>query len=160
MCYNSITTRTEVRGVLFLAAFLQSDIVGKSPLISGFVPAVRVVTAATNERQFVMRHTDETKRKLSEMRKGEKNPFYGKKHSPETKAKIAQWTREFNASRQYELNPLSITIPIEPDLSYIAGIVDGEGSIRFHRERPFIAIYNTDTRLMDWLQKKLGGHVN
>jgi len=25
-----------------------------------------------------MKHTDETKKKLSEMRKGEKNPFFGK----------------------------------------------------------------------------------
>ena len=32
--------------------------------------------------------SEETKKKLSEMRKGELNPFYGKKHSEETKAKF------------------------------------------------------------------------
>lgn len=35
-------------------------------------------------------HTDEAKKKMSEMRKGEKNIFYGRQHSDETKMKIRQ----------------------------------------------------------------------
>lgn len=36
------------------------------------------------------KHTEETKRKISEINKGEKHPFYGKKHSEETKKKMRQ----------------------------------------------------------------------
>lgn len=34
-------------------------------------------------------HSEETKRKLSELNKGKNNPFYGKKHSDESKKKIS-----------------------------------------------------------------------
>ena len=36
------------------------------------------------------KHTEETKRKMSETRRGNKNNFYGKKHSEETKRKISK----------------------------------------------------------------------
>ena len=36
------------------------------------------------------KHSEETKRKMSENRKGENNPFYGKHHSEETKKKIVE----------------------------------------------------------------------
>ena len=35
-------------------------------------------------------HSDETKRKMSESLKGEKNPFYGKHHTEETKKKLSE----------------------------------------------------------------------
>ncbi len=35
-------------------------------------------------------HSEETKRKLSEVNKGENNPFYGKHHSKETKRKLSE----------------------------------------------------------------------
>lgn len=35
------------------------------------------------------KHSDETKKKLSEARKGDKNPFKGKRHTDETKAKMS-----------------------------------------------------------------------
>jgi len=56
MWYNTFshTNRITGRFVFHKAAILQSDIVGKAPLISGFVPAVRVATAATSERRFTM----------------------------------------------------------------------------------------------------------
>lgn len=37
-----------------------------------------------------LKHTDETKNKLSEMNKGHKNHFYGKHHTEETKKKISE----------------------------------------------------------------------
>lgn len=105
-----------------------------------------------------MKHTQETKEKLSKMRKGENNPFYGKKHTDETKAKMAKITRAFNANRTYALSPVTIIIPNEIELSYLAGIVDGEGSIGFIKEiRATISIYNTDENLMKWIVEKVGG---
>jgi excisionase family DNA binding protein len=41
------------------------------------------------------KQTDATKKKLSEMRKGKNNPFYGKKHTPETLALVSA-----NSARQ------------------------------------------------------------
>jgi len=57
------------------------------------------------------------------------------------------------------------------DIVYLAGIVDGEGSIILERRTklrpqeksvmysPRIAISNTDYRLMEWLKEKFGGNI-
>lgn len=42
--------------------------------------------------------TEETKQKMSEARKGEKNAFYGKTHSEETKKKLSQINKDKNTS--------------------------------------------------------------
>jgi hypothetical protein len=55
----------------------------------------------------------------------------------------------------------------EVELSYLAGIVDGEGCISLHGRRdtskgyctPALQITNSDRRLIDWLQDRLGGRV-
>jgi hypothetical protein len=105
-----------------------------------------------------MKHSKQTKAKLSKARKGELNPFYGKHHSDETKRKMAERTRLFNlTSRKYELSKQSIRIPPEPGLSYLAGVVDADGSIRFRRGRPFVSVYNGCDDLMRWLVKRVGG---
>ena len=36
------------------------------------------------------KHTEETRRKMSEAKNGKKNPFYGKYHSEETKRKMSE----------------------------------------------------------------------
>lgn len=114
-----------------------------------------------DRRDLTMKHTNATKKKLSEMRKGEKNPFFGKKHSDETKAKMADCTREMNAARQYDLSPVSITVPTdERVLYYLAGIIDGEGSIGMVKNRPVVSIYNTDERLMRWVVEVFGGNYS
>ena len=50
-------------------------------------------------------HSDETRRKMSESLKGEKNPFYGKHHSEETRRKMSEakkgkntWNKGMTAS--------------------------------------------------------------
>jgi len=45
-------------------------------------------------------HSGETKRKISESRKGEKNPLYGKHHSEETKRKISSALKGRNKSEE------------------------------------------------------------
>lgn len=54
--------------------------------------------------------------------------------------------------------------PSETELAYIAGIIDGEGSITLQRNkgerniaRPLIAVDSTDRELIDWLHLRLGG---
>ena len=107
-----------------------------------------------------MRHTNATKAKLSALRMGANNPFYGKKHTPETRAKLAKILRIAGAKRQYEISPATISLPTkEAELGYLAGLLDGEGSVRFRRGRPFVAIYNTDKRVMKWLTDHVGGNV-
>jgi len=49
------------------------------------------------------------------------------------------------------------------DLSYLAGLVDGEGSVGWHssgkgRKRFVIEIKMTDEALIDWLCNTFGGH--
>lgn len=103
-----------------------------------------------------MRHTDETKRKLSEMRSGERNPMYGRKHTPEALRRIGLASQATNARRQYLPMPQRVRIPDTETLAYVAGLVDADGSIRFSKRRPFIAIYNTSVPLIDWLVATFG----
>lgn len=49
--------------------------------------------------------------------------------------------------------------------AYVAGLLDGEGSIALHyrtekRQNRYlqVIIYNTNARLMEWLKEQLGGH--
>lgn len=50
----------------------------------------------------------------------------------------------------------------EPEKAYIAGIMDGEGLIGYYfqksknRHEATVTITNTDPRLMNWLQEKIG----
>lgn len=106
-----------------------------------------------------MKHTAATRKKLSDMRRGERNPFYGKKHSPETRAKLSRLSREFNFKRQYTPRPQSVTVPSGIELGYLAGLIDGEGSITVRRDQATLLIYNTDQRLLSWLQEHVGGNV-
>jgi hypothetical protein len=107
-----------------------------------------------------MRHTAESKALLSEARKGEKNPFFGRKHTPETKAKLAKVLRENRPGIGFGLSPVKVKVPSGVELGYFAGIVDGEGSIRvIKKTRPFLAVYNTSQLLMDWLVDRVGGGI-
>ena len=49
---------------------------------------------AMSECQKGKRHSEETKKKISEKTLGVNNPFYGKKHSEETKDKISNRTKQ------------------------------------------------------------------
>jgi hypothetical protein len=42
------------------------------------------------------------------------------------------------------------------DAAYIAGLIDGEGSISYTRKHPKVMVYNTSKELMEWIQKTLG----
>lgn len=111
-----------------------------------------------------MRHTDETRAKLSAQRQGANNPFYGRTHTPETRQRISESSRNRNLARTYEPAPQRITVPSGWQLAYIAGLVDADGSIRFRTDnstskkvqRPFVAIYNTNVALIDWLVSTFG----
>lgn len=102
-----------------------------------------------------MRHTKATRLKCRLAK-------LGRPHTPESRAKIAASLKgRFQARgawRKYVPNPASVRVPVGMDLAYMAGIVDGEGSIRTRIDtgRPFLAVYNTDKRLMDWLEQRTG----
>lgn len=106
-----------------------------------------------------MKHTTETKLKLSKIRKGKKNPFYGRKHSPETIAKIRASCKQ-NCKGRLDLADISIKIPTNSfDLGYLAAIIDGEGSIGFRKKLTFAAVYNNNRDVMVWLKDTVGGNV-
>lgn len=100
-----------------------------------------------------MKHTMATKRKCAAVRTG-------RRHTDEAKARIAASLKRriqlVGPLRQYDRQPAAVTIPTGTDLAYLAGIIDGEGSIRFRAGRPFVAVYNTNTDLMHWLFLKTG----
>lgn len=106
-----------------------------------------------------MRHTPETKAKLSKRRVGALNPFHGKTHTPEVKMRLSESARIRNLSRTYEPAPRRITLPSQDALAYVAGLIDADGSIRFKTDhstqkrvpRPRVVIYNTSAPLIDWL---------
>ena len=60
-----------------------------------------------------------------------------------------------------------MTKPTSEDLSYLAGIIDGEGTFNIYRKQvrdrwkytARIYVVNTDKRLIDWLQETFGGLV-
>lgn len=104
-----------------------------------------------------MQHTAKTKRKLSRMRKGKKNPFFGRTHTPAAKEKMSLWTRTHNARRQYEIMPCSLKRFARTDAAYVAGLIDGEGSITVSHGRPVVYIYNTSLALMEWIVAHVGG---
>lgn len=60
-------------------------------------------------------------------------------------------------------------MPTEAQLGYIAGILDGEGSISISRSKcntknklyhcPQVRIFNTDKRILEAVQKVIGGNI-
>jgi len=48
------------------------------------------------------KHSEETKRKISEAEMGEKNHFYGKHHSEETKRKMSEAMLRWNGRKKNE----------------------------------------------------------
>lgn len=103
-----------------------------------------------------MKHTEATKHKLSMMRRGKNNPFWGRKHTRAVRRAMALRIRIFNSNRTYDLIPSKVRIPSGIDRGYLAGLIDGEGSIRFRKGSPFVAIYNSDSQMKRWLEKKTG----
>jgi hypothetical protein len=98
-------------------------------------------------------HTEATKKKLSNLRRGDKNPFFGRVHTDEFKARLSQRTKAQNAARQYEIQARSIRDLTDAEAAYLAGMVDGDGSIgrQTGRKPPVVAVCNTNRALMDWL---------
>ena len=104
------------------------------------------------------KHTDATKKLLSVMRKGEKNPFYGKKHTREVVEAMRARTVAFNKNRTYDIQPITIKIPSPEKLAYIAGLVDGEGSIAIKKDQAQVMVYNCFEPVMIWLKENVGGN--
>jgi hypothetical protein len=50
-------------------------------------------------------------------------------------------------------------IPHSPGLGYIAGFVDGEGSIDVHRGKPRVRVVNTFKPFLDYARNTFGGAV-
>lgn len=62
----------------------------------------------------------------------------------------------------------TVLIPKEKwKIHYLAGILDGEGAIKLQKSRgsrhgshPRLWVKNTDKKLVEWLHKTFGGHIN
>jgi len=59
------------------------------------------------------KHTEETKAKMSDSKKGEKNSLFGKTHSKETKNKIS--VARGTAVKVLDLSFLEASLPGKPD---------------------------------------------
>lgn len=103
-----------------------------------------------------MKHSAATKRKLSRMRRGRKNPFYGRKHSEKFKAAL-RVRMLGNTYRRFTISPCTLKTFDDVKAGYMAAMIDGEGSIQMHREAPQVAVHNTSVPLMRWLVKHIGG---
>lgn len=109
-----------------------------------------------------MKHTAATKRKLSAMRMGELNPFYGRRHTPATRKKLRKVLDRARLTRTFVSRPQSILIPSEPTaLGYLAGLIDGEGSFTITKGvTARVIVYNTNRAAIRWLVKVIGGAVS
>jgi len=61
--------------------------IGRTPWNKG-IPCAEATKEKLRKTSTGRKHTEEAKKKISETHKGEKNPFYGKCHTAETKEKI------------------------------------------------------------------------
>jgi hypothetical protein len=106
-----------------------------------------------------MKHSQATIRLLSRMRRGKNNPFFGKKHSQETIARMRERAArmKYHERRTYDLQPVTIAKLTAEGWAYLVGIVDGEGSIAMKREQPQISVYNGCLPLMKYLASAIGG---
>lgn len=104
------------------------------------------------------RHTEATKQKLSALRAGENNPFFGRKHSQEFRDRQTIRTKQQNAARQYTISPRTVPDLSSESAAYLAGIIDGEGSITIKKGKrgATISVCNTSFALMEWLMKITG----
>lgn len=60
----------------------------------------------------------------------------------------------------YVASPQSVRIPVGPALGYLAGLIDGEGSIGIRKTGvPYFSVYNTSVAMMNWLKVNVGGAV-
>lgn len=91
------------------------------------------------------------------MRKGSANPFFGKKHRPDVIEAMRARAVAQHETRQYDIQPITIRNPTADQCAYIAGLIDGEGSITFKKGQPTIVIYNCHEGLMRWLVTTVGG---
>ena len=60
-------------------------------------------------------HSNETKQKMSETRKGEKHPMYGKTHSNETKQKISEAKKNMSEETRQKLREANIGKKLSPE---------------------------------------------
>lgn len=99
------------------------------------------------------------RRKLSAIRKGSLNPFYGKKHRPEVRAMLAANLKWYRENRTYDIHPRTVHCLENGMIAYLAGLIDGEGSISFKSNQPTIYVYNNSFLLMGFLRKSIGGSI-
>jgi len=67
--------------------------------------------------------------------------------------------RESNWRKNYGWKALLRMPSEEWKLGYIAGLIDGEGSVKMRDHNQNIQIHNTDQKMMEWLIENFGGRV-
>ena len=67
-------------------------------------PSSELIFLTESEHNRLCRYTEESRRKMSELKKGEKNPNYGKHHTFEARQKIAEANRINRTGRHWYNN--------------------------------------------------------
>src|SRR3990167_7270176 len=104
-----------------------------------------------------MIHTAETREKIAAIHRGRMVP---KSQRIALTRRNLDFPGPKDSQHRYMPRPVLIRVPTGGDLRQFAGIVDCDGSIRFHGGRPFVAIYNSNERLMEWLKVQTGKRRN
>lgn len=101
-------------------------------------------------------HSEETKRKMSESKKGENNSFYGKTHSDETKKKLSEINKNKTLSEEHK-NKIGKSNKGKHHLEKTKRVISGKlkGREKTKEERRKISQSNKGKRLSEETKRKI-----
>ena len=99
--------------------------------LKGRVRSKKHCDAISNAKKGISVHTKESKEKISEKTKGNKNPFYGKKHSEENKKKMGEPVLQYDMKGNFIKEWYSVTYAVKSindkwSIRYVSACAKGD----------------------------------